>query len=586
MLRKHQAEMQRLATDIRSGASKATKIGVYATPGGGKSAIAHIVAKELAVPKGWRICWVVPRDALRKQGEKDFTKTDKRALFGHNLSIRAAGNDIRPSRDTIGYVTTYQAIAQNPKLHEDEFKLRPYILILDECHHVPFKGEGSDEEAAYYTSISPLVDLAKMCIFASGTLERHDGHKIAFWPYTGTINAEVPLMKPSDAEPDWRFIHYSRTTALEEKAIVPLHFHAMDGRARWYDPRTDEERDVSSMAEASKRDQSAVLYVMLDTEYAYQLLDRCIESWRDYKNAVYSRAKLLVVAPSILAAKDYCKYLVVSSGLNALIATSDDSQEAHRNIDAFKGKVDVLVTVGMAYEGLDVPEITHVACLTNIRSRPWIEQCICRANRTDHANGKTHGIIYYPDDPRMKSIMDAIEAEQSAVVVNWPPEREKKANADGGVGGLSIPIVPLVGTVTRERARGLEDGTQTDYDETAAIQAAMTQANMRGVSVVQFKQALVAFGAAVAPNGTAPTPDYNDDIMTPSQLEENLKSSIFRAIGRIANNMCGGDKERKAALIVEINTDVKRMFGGRDSLGEKELRLVLRYLVDAYGEVV
>lgn len=584
MLRKHQAEMKQLAIDIRAGVSKATKLGVYCTPGGGKSLLAQILAKELGEPKGYRICWVVPRDALRNQGERDFMQADKRALLGHKLSIRAAGNDIRPSRDTIGYVTTYQAVAQNPKLHEDEFRLRPYILILDECHHIPYKGEGSDEEAAYYTAILPLVALAKVSVFASGTLERHDGHKIAFWPYETAINAEVPVTKPTSAEPDWQFIRYSRTTALEEGAIVPLHFHAMDGRARWYDPRTDEERDVASMAESAKRDQSAVLYVVLETDYAYQLLDRCISNWRDYKATVYQNAKLLVVAPSIVTAKDYCRYLI-KAGVNALIATSDDSQEARRNIDSFKANTDALVTVGMAYEGLDVPQITHVACLTNIRSRPWIEQAICRANRTEYGGGKTHGFIYYPDDPRMNEIMKSIEKEQSAVVVTWPPKKEQR-DRNGGLGGIAIPIVPYSGAVTRERARGLEDGTFTDYDETAAIQAAMAQANMRGVSVVQFKQAMVAFGVAVVPNGAAPKPNYGEDIVTPSQLETNLKTSIDRAVGRIANNLSGGNYDRKNELIIEINSELKRRFGERKALGEKELRLVLRYLVDKYGEVV
>lgn len=584
MLRKHQAEMKQLAVDIRSGISKATMIGVYCTPGGGKSLLAQIAAKEIAEPKGYRICWIVPRDALRQQGERDFTKADKRALLGHQLSIRAAGNDVRPSRDTIGYITTYQAVAQNPKLHEDEFKLRPYILILDECHHVPFKGESGDEEAAYYTAIAPLVALAKICIFASGTLERHDNHKIAFWPYEMTVAAETPVTKRTPDVPEWEFIRYPRALALEEGAIVPLHFLAMDGRARWYDPRTDEERDVLSMAESAKRDQTAVLNVVLGTNYAYQLLERCVWSWRDHKATLYARAKLLVISPNISVAKDYCKYLI-SLGVNALIATSDDSQEARRNIDAFKANIDALVTVGMAYEGLDVPQITHVACLTNIRSRPWIEQAICRANRTDREGGKTHGFIYYPDDQRMNEIMKAIEAEQSAIVVTWPPRQEPRAS-NGSIDSQATPIVPLAGEVTRARARGLEDGTSTSYDETAAIQTAMAQAQMKGISVIQAKQFMVAFGLAQVPNGTAPQPNYGENIATPSQLEGNLKGTIRRTVDRIANNVSNGDHERKIDLIKELNGDLKRMFGERESLSEKELRLALRYLVETYGEVI
>ena len=34
------------------------------------------------------------------------------------------------------------------------------------------------------------------------------------------------------------------------------------------------------------------------------------------------------------------------------------------------------MTVAMAYEGLDAPEVAVVAALTHIRSRPWLEQMV------------------------------------------------------------------------------------------------------------------------------------------------------------------------------------------------------------------
>ena len=50
------------------------------------------------------------------------------------------------------------------------------------------------------------------------------------------------------------------------------------------------------------------------------------------------------------------------------IATSHDTAEAIERIEDFKtGQLDILVTIAMAYEGLDVPEVSHIACLTHIR---------------------------------------------------------------------------------------------------------------------------------------------------------------------------------------------------------------------------
>lgn len=578
MLRKHQAEIQKIAKDIRTGIQKVGNILAQVTPGGGKSAIAMIMAKELAEPLGYKICWVVPRDALRSQGENDFIKADKRNLFGHTTKIRAAGNDVRPSRDEIGYVTTYQAIAQNPDLHLDEFRLRPYILILDECHHVPDKGESDDsEEAAYFKAIAPLVEYAKIRVFASGTLERHDGHRIAFLPYKPFINCESVDLDPRQ---NWAIIRYQRKDALEEKAIVPLHFHAMDGKARWFDPKTNEEKNVDSVAEAELRHQPAVLQTVLETKMARDILDRCASDWQGHKQVVYHRAKMLVIAPNIITAAEYCKHL---GSYGARIATSQDTQQAKDNIQLFKrndNNVNVLVTVGMAYEGLDVPEITHVACLTNIRSRPWIEQAICRANRSDHGNNKTHGYIYYPDDPRMKRIMDAIEAEQAALVMNWPP-RSTVAPKSGSDGAEALPIVPLVSIATGTRTIGLEDGTRTGYSETRLIEESMRLAQITGISVVQFKQALVHMGLGVVPNGIADEPNYEENVLddqTPSQQEERYRKSIDRMIKRIAK----GD----GTVVRQVNYEIRAHFGPREHASVATLKNIYSYLTDVYNAKV
>lgn len=582
MLRKHQAEMCQIAADIAKGAP-ITDVIVQVTPGGGKSSLAAILAAELAEKTGRHICVIVPRDALRAQGEKSFNEKPMRRLFGHTSQIRAAGNDWRPARESIGYITTYQAIAANPQLHIDEFERaqhegKPYILILDECHHVPFK-DAEGEEAAYYAAIEPLINLACLRIYASGTLERHDGYKIAFLPYKRIIGSEVVDFDPRKG---WLFIRYSRKDALEEGAVVPLHMQVMDGAAQWLDPLTGEIKQVPSLATSSPRNEPAALKTVLETEYAYSLLDRCLESWLQYRAVYYSRAKMLVVAPGIAVANEYCRYLATRHH-KTLIATSDDTPLARANIKLFRGgrgvtpsqEVDILVTVGMAYEGLDVPQISHVACLTNIRSRPWIEQAICRANRTDAENGKTHGFIFYPDDPRMAKIVDAIYQEQAGLVP-FLPEHEPRQRS-GETPMVRAGIAPLVSELLRERGQGLEDGTRVDYNEYAAIETAMAQANIRGVSVIQFKQAIVAMGVAVVPNSYAP-PNFDENILTPSELEGKLKETVDRSIKRIAQ----GD----ATKTIELNQELKMRFGPRAQAGVKTLQMMLRYLRDMYGEVL
>jgi hypothetical protein len=81
--------------------------------------------------------------------------------------------------------------------------------------------------------------------------------------------------------------------------------------------------------------------------------------------------------------------------------------------------VDALVTVAMAYEGLDVPAITHIAGLTHIRSKPWIEQMIARATRFDPGAGtweEQTAFVYVPDDRLICSIIGTMQDEQIAAI--------------------------------------------------------------------------------------------------------------------------------------------------------------------------
>jgi hypothetical protein len=138
-------------------------------------------------------------------------------------------------------------------------------------------------------------------------------------------------------------------------------------------------------------------------------LDKALKAWTDISYN-YREAKLLVVAPNIELAKQYENY-IHAKGITSRIATSDDTPEARRNIEDFKRHVfGVLVTVAMAYEGLNVPSISVICCLSHIRSVPWLEQCFARANRL--APGKREAVVIAPADWAFKKAVEMIEMEQ------------------------------------------------------------------------------------------------------------------------------------------------------------------------------
>ena len=78
----------------------------------------------------------------------------------------------------------------------------------------------------------------------------------------------------------------------------------------------------------------------------------------------------------------------------------------------------MLVTVAMAYEGLDAPEVAVVAALTHIRSRAWLEQMVARATRIDPHGGPyaaQRATVFHPDDPLFARFRHSIETEQGTI---------------------------------------------------------------------------------------------------------------------------------------------------------------------------
>lgn len=504
-LRKHQDAFYKLCTDIRLD-RKIKKVILSATPGGGKSLIPVIAAARLLPAVADKICWIVPRLALQEQGERAFMDPYFREQLQHTHQVRASTNDPNPSRGLSGYVTTYQAISQNPQLHAQEFSRHRYILALDEPHHV-------EAEGVWHQALRPLVDRAALSVLMSGTFERSSGNRIAFLPYSDSGDGAEPDLFNG---PDTRIIEYSRVDALADRAIIPLHFQYLDGRARWIG-RDGTEREVESLAEAG-RDVNAAIFTALHTDYAYELLTECVDHWVHYKG-FNPRSKMLVVAPSIQKAKDYARRLE-KMDVTSEIATSDDAQAAGQAIKRFKGhdaeRVDVLVTVAMAYEGLDVPAITHIACLTHIRSRPWIEQMVARACRVDGAAGPyelLYGYIFCPDDPLLHHCISKIQQEQRPFLKLKGDAQPERLPAKPG----EIQTMALESEMTRSRSRDLGQGAGLDYGENQLYLGFMKEYGIGG-SPVQLKQQLEAMQST---EGTCEA-----EALTPREQEQKLRQQI------------------------------------------------------------
>ncbi|HEY0421814.1 MAG TPA: DEAD/DEAH box helicase family protein, partial [Rhodopila sp.] len=404
-LRSHQQRLVGVVAAIASGQTEARDILAAVTPGGGKSLLPVLAAAQLiAAGVVERICWVVPRDSLRLQAEEAFADPAWRSALGHSLSVRAADNTPDPSRGVAGYITTYQGVAAAPDLHLSEFRRYRTLLVVDEVHHLPALAEtdpttaaqteegGEDPASGWSRALLPLLECAAVRLLLSGTLERTDGKGILWLPYRTGPKArtrEVEL----DA-PGWAVIGYSRRQALAERAVLPVTFGALDGEATWRDENGIEAGPHRLGGSYPVETTRPALFTALRTGFAEALLREAFLAIRDLRarrrqerglapgTAARGLGKLLVVAPDQTAARHYLEIVrgwipAAQADQVAQLATSDMAG-AHEILAAFRlwPEPSVLVTVAMAYEGLDVPEVAVVAALTHIRSRPWLEQMV------------------------------------------------------------------------------------------------------------------------------------------------------------------------------------------------------------------
>lgn len=560
-LRKHQAELQELMERIEAKNLPAPKfICANVVCGGGKSSLgvmaAHWAIERLRLAE--KVCWLAPNGSLRFQAAQEFGK-DKwiHRYTGHNLSIMESTNEQNPTKGTNGYATTYHAmVADAYGKNRDAFEAHSYILILDEAHHLALGSR-------FHHSVQPLVERAKMVFLFTGTRDRADKQRIAYLRYLKT-----GLVDP-DNYADFRWIRYGIRDAVREQAIIATHFQQIDGAARW------EDLDGNEQEATTFGDNKEALFTALRTEYALRLLDNCVDHWSNYRLS-NRRSKVLVVCADVKQARDILAYLK-KRGISAKIATYRED-DADLVIDEFKKSetLNVLVTVAKAYEGLDAPSITHLASLTHIRSRSWIEQMLGRGWRFDALAGPYESQVLYasvPDDLPMQLVISDIEAEQQIAVRERLGE-PRPAGPGGDEPGGDDPapgITPLSSGVTSTRATALLGEAQT----AAATQVYRNviekmKLGLTPLQIAQLERELAAERARAEVVG--PSEPVGAPIITPRQRLEKFKDQLDALVSDAARKMAAmngtevGDEKR------EINGKLKRIYGSRESLTEEQCR--------------
>lgn len=520
-LRQHQSEFSRIIDNIIAGES-VHKIIVNATPGSGKSILPILAGRLITSGLAEALAWIVPRKSLQSQGERGFVDICFREMLNHNLTIRQSTNEVNPCRGLNGWISTYQALSMDEKrLAWAEFSTKKYVLVLDEFHHI-----SAADEADWLKALTPLVEKAEYLVMMTGTMSRGDGKPIAWLHYHNAGNGLTPSTESHD---DVRYIHYDRLTALKEKAILPLQFTLSDGRVEW---EKNGQRKKGMLSERAF-DAGQAIFTALNTEFAEKLLDNGVDHWQEYKKQ-HLGSKLLIVTSDFNHAKKVTARLK-EQGLYAKIATSHDSSRCLKNLYEFKfGRLDILVSIAIAYEGMSVKPITHIICLTRIRSAPWITQMVGRAVRVDPHAGPYEtqkAYIFAPDDFLFREVVEKIKSEQLAVVQETQ-EGEREERESNGEGAAKEPdVIPLGSILTGERT--------------------------------------FSIGGVLGGVGYPAIPE------TPTDIEHGLRKQIEEHV----KEFCFANYYK----IERINAEIKDAFGRpRAEMSPSELRSTLTFIRDAY----
>jgi superfamily II DNA or RNA helicase len=381
MLRRHQGDMVDICQEIKAGAPIAD-INCDICPGSGKTGMALVAFNELVGEVVDFCIVVVPRANLRDQFESDCLDSN----FFSGMVLRAAENEPDLLRGCNGYITTYQALSANIELHLKEARGKNFMIICDELHHLI-------DEAAWGERIYELIKLAKIRVQMTGTFETNNG-------FIKTIPYKDGLPDKTNTE-NIRWINYTREQALNDGVILPIQFSFFDSSGAYISG--GKQTDFDNIGS----DRNA-LRATLETGGAKKILRECANHWLRYRGEIDRSAQLLTIDATIKQAQSTLMFLR-EMGIDAEIATSDDDQ-CHKTIKRFEqGQIKALCTVGTAYEGMNVPPVTHEALLTHIRTKSWINQAIARVQRC--FGGKEKGYVFAPADSLIQDIVNDIQKE-------------------------------------------------------------------------------------------------------------------------------------------------------------------------------
>ena len=471
---------------------------IEACTGSGKSLCSATAAlKLLEDNKVDLVVVLTPNCGTRLGWKKTF---DSLRVNGHRVNVT---DDTNFPVDTNVWVSTYAGYGKV----EEALYSRPVsgvVAIIDEFHHPA-------DTAEWGKAVDNLVGLCDHAIFLSGTPWKREG-RIAVLCDQKNIHGENYYHEQGRIRADFVYNYADDLREPKTRGTVPVKFKFWDSFWRSDDGKaselykdlpmfpTDEWETIEEWEEwAKKCDKPLGRHLHFDIDNESPGKNETIRRIIDESLTLLSKTRkdiqlscgqqnasvMLCVAKGMKDARKIAEYIQeIRPSYRVSVVVSDDNNGAKKLEKIAKqckenaaDKPDVIVSVGMISEGVDIPQIKVVAYLSAIITVLYFIQVIGRAIRripigkgqyADQIPSDTVAYVVVPAHPKLRYIARNIEKQVEDACGDLP----ERSTVD------SLPKEPLdkkraAGTVTSgENSVGVFRGSE-DFSQWHEIVEAM-----------------------------------------------------------------------------------------------------------------
>lgn len=445
-----------------------------------------IVTPSIATKLGW----------VERLNDIGFNATDRSELFS--------------TVDFDAIVITYGGVAAIDRALYHRPAYRAIASIFDEYHH-------AEIEATWGATVAQMEQISSNILFMSGTPWRSNGQIAVLAEHCNMFGQ--PYYEGDRVKADFAYTYTEDLLQIgDNRGTIPVNFTFKEsqhtdksGKVEFLplphlDQMSVEDRDIW-IEEAMKSDirigkhvktQGSISdFSLSGNKLVKTLLNTGMQSLLSYRERAKSSVPvLLVVAQNISEAKALYSYIldVMTIGQRtincALIVSDKDSASLEINEVQDKckrGMLDVIVSVGMISEGVDIPQIKGVIYLSAIMTALYIVQVIgrlLRRIRVDDAYMDTHlnhlpGFFIAPAAPKLLAIARRIEEQIS----------EAGGSTHTGTGSKEGPTreVSELGLVeTTDEVERIYRGSENAADMRETVEAMLSHQKAKDCHVDQF----------------------------------------------------------------------------------------------------